>query len=184
MRQQRQRAHNRIFARLESWHLILRSDQKGPNPQASHGYLPKRYLFDTGVLRELRESAVPAISAVNTLSAAARTPLGAVIENQTAIELARSGAELSGWKKAPSGAEIDFIVKHGATATPVECKAALAVNRKHMRGLVGYLRLHGLRSGHLVSLAPYRTDTLDDVEIVNLPAYLLERLAATRPRAC
>ena len=121
---------------------------------------------------------------MNTLSAAARTPLGAVIENQTAIELARSGAELSGWKKAPSGAEIDFIVKHGATATPVECKAALAVNRKHMRGLVGYLRLHGLRSGHLVSLAPYRTDTLDDVEIVNLPAYLLERLAATRPRAC
>ena len=175
---------NQIFARLESWHLILRSDQKGPNPQASHGYLPKRYLFDTGVLRELRESAVPAISAVNTLSAAARTPLGAVIENQTAIELARSGAELSGWKKGSSGTEIDFIVKRGAVTTPVECKAALAVNRKHMRGLVGYLRSHGLRSGHLVSLAPYRTDTLDDVEVVNLPAYFLERLAATRPRAC
>ena len=114
---------NQTFARLESWHLILRSDQKGPNPQASHGYLPKRYLFDTGILRELRESAVPALS------------------------------------------------------------AALAVNRKHMRGLVGYLRLHGLRSGHLVSLAPHRTDTLDEVEVVNLPAYLLERLA-TRPRAC
>ena len=175
---------NQIFARLESWHLILRSDQRGPNPQASHGYLPKRYLFDTGVLRELRESAVPAISAVHTLSAAARTPLGAVIENQTAIELARSGAELSGWKKGSSGTEIDFIVKRGAVTTPVECKAALAVNRKHMRGVVGYLRLHGLRTGYLVSLAPYGTETLDPVEVVNLPAYLLECLAATRPRAC
>ena len=121
---------------------------------------------------------------MNTLSSAARRPLGAVIENQTAIELARSGAELSGWKKGSSGTEIDFIMKRDAVTTPVECKAALAVNRKYMRGLVGYLRLHGLRSGHLVSLAPYRTDTLDDGEIVNLPAYLLERLAATRPRAC
>ena len=168
---------NQIFARLESWHLVFRSDQKGLSPQASHSYLPKRYLFDTGVLRELRESAVPFISAVDTLSAAARTPLGAVIENQTAIELARSGAELSGWKRSPSGAEIDFIVKRGATTVPLECKAALTVNRKHMRGVVGYLRLHGLRTGYLVSLAPYETSTLDDVEIVNLPAYLLERLA-------
>ena len=168
---------NQIFARLESWHLILRSEQRGPGPQASHGYLPKRYLFDTGVLCELRESAVLAIRAVHTLSAAARTPLGAVIENQTAIELARSGAEPSGWKKAPSGAEIDFVVKRGAVTTPVECKAALAVNRKHMRGVVGYLRLHGLRTGYLVSLAPYGTETLDDIEVVNLPAYLLERLA-------
>lgn len=175
---------NQIFSRLESWHLILRSEQRGPSPQTSHGYLPKRYLFDTGVLRELRESAVPAISAVHTLSAAARTPLGAVIENQTAIELARSGAELSGWKKGSSGTEIDFIVKRGAVTTPVECKAALAVNRKHMRGVVGYLRLHGLRTGYLVSLAPYGTDTLDEVEVVNLPAYLLECLAATRPREC
>ncbi len=167
---------NQIFARLESWHLVLRADQKGTNPQASHGYLPKRYLFDTGVLRELRESAVPSISAVNTLSAAMRTPLGAVIENQTAIELARSGTDLSGWKRTPSGAEIDFVVKRGDTAVPVECKAALAVNRKHMRGVASYLRQHGLRTGYLTSLAPYSITTMDDVRIVNLPGYLLERL--------
>ena len=72
---------------------------------------------------------------------------------------------------------MDFILKRGAVTTPVECKAALAVNRKHMRGLVGYLRLHGLKSGYLVSLAPCGTDSLDDVEVVNLPAYLLERFA-------
>lgn len=170
---------NHVFARLESWHLVLRSDQKGMSPQASHGYLPKRYLFDTGVLRELRESAVPSISVVNTLSAATRTPLGAVIENQVAIELSRSGTDLSGWKRTPSGAEIDFIVKRGDTPVPVECKAALAVNSKHMRGVAGYLRLHGLHTGYLASLAPYSITTMDDVRIVNLPAYLLERLSRT-----
>ena len=170
---------NHVFTRFEGWHLVLRSDQKGTNPQASHGYLPKRYLFDTGVLRELRESAAPPISAVHTLSAAARTPLGAVIENQTAIELMRSGADLAGWKRTPSGAEIDFVAKQGGTVFPVECKAALTVNRKHMRGVAGYLRQHGLRTGFLVSLAPWSTTTLDDVRIVNLPGYLLERLGRT-----
>ena len=167
---------NHVFARLEGWHLILRSDQRGSSAQASHNYLPKRYLFDTGVLRELREAAVPAISAVHTLSSAARTPLGAVIENQSAIELARSGRELSGWKRTPSGAEIDFIVKRNGTTMPIECKAALSVNRKHMRGLVEYLRLHGLRAGSLVSLAPCSTTVIEGFEITNLPAYLLERL--------
>lgn len=170
---------NHVFARLEGWHLILRSDQRGSSAQASHNYLPKRYLFDTGVLRELREAAVPAISAVHTLASAARTPLGAVIENQTAIELARSGRELTGWKRTPSGAEIDFIVKRNGTTVPVECKAALSVNRKHMRGLVEYLRLHGLRAGCLVSLAPRSTTVIDGFEITNLPAYLLERLGSS-----
>ena len=169
---------NHVFARLEGWHLILRSDQRGSSAQASHNYLPKRYLFDTGVLRELREAAVPPISAVNTLSSAARTPLGAVIENQTAIELARSGRELTGWKRTPSGAEIDFIFKRNGTTVPVECKAALSVNRKHMRGLVEYLRLHGLRHGSVVSLAPCSTTVIDGFEVTNLPTYLLERLGS------
>ena len=59
---------------------------------------------------------------------------------------------------------------------PVECKTALCVNRKHMRGLVEYLRLHGLRAGSLVSLAPCSTTVIGGFEITNLPAYLLERL--------
>ena len=167
---------NEVFARLESWHLVLRSDQKGSSAYASHAYLPKRYLFDTGVLRELRESAVPAISAVHTMAAAARTPLGAIIENQTAIELARSGQPLAGWKRSPAGSEIDFIVKTGPAAVPVECKASLSVNLRHMRGLIAYLRAHGQHSGYIASLAPYAQTSVDGVQIVNLPAYLLERL--------
>ena len=170
-----------MFARLESWHLILRSDQKGSSALASHAYLPKRYLFDTGVLRELRESAVPAISAVHTIAPAARTPLGAIIENQTAIELARGGRPLVGWKRSPAGSASDFIVKTGQSAVPVECKASLTVNLRHMRGLVAYLGSHGQRRGYIASLAPYAETSVDGVQIVNLPAYLLERLVSGVP---
>ena len=65
---------NEVFARLESWHLILRSAQKGSSVHASHAYLPKRYLFATGVLRALRESAVPAFAPALTVGASLRYP--------------------------------------------------------------------------------------------------------------
>ncbi len=59
---------NEVFDRLEGWHLILRSDQKGQGAEAGHAYLPKRYLFDSGVLRHLREVAVPSIHILETLA--------------------------------------------------------------------------------------------------------------------
>ena len=80
------------------------------------------------------------LSAVHTIAPAARTPLGAIIENQAAIELARGGQPLAGWKRSPAGSEIDFIVKTGPATVPVECKASLSVNLRHMRGLISYLR--------------------------------------------
>ena len=119
-----------------------------------------------------------AISAVHTIAPAARTPLGAIIENQTAIELARGGQPLAGWKRSSAGSEIDFIVKTGQTAVPVECKASLTANLRHMRGLIAYLGSHGQRRGYIASLAPYAETNVDGVQIVNLAAYLLERLVS------
>jgi hypothetical protein len=88
----------RIFGRLESWRLLLHCEQRGPSPEASHRFLPKRYLFDTGVLRHLRDKVVPPISLAGTLNAAERRPLGGIVENQAAIELADRFGELAGWK--------------------------------------------------------------------------------------
>lgn len=168
---------NEVFARLEAWHLILRSDQRGPGPEASHAYLPKRYLFDTGILRHLREAAVPSIRLLSTIAPVARQPLGGVIENQTAIDLARHGSALCGWKRTPSGGEIDFIAKSDTGTCPVECKASLTFDRKNARGICDYLTLYGQRVGVVVSLAPYSALALvDDRKVINLPAYLLERL--------
>ena len=166
-----------VFSRLENWHLLLLSEQKGPGPEGSHGYLPKRYLFDTGVLRHFREAAVPSIKLAATLSTGARTPLGGIIENQVAIELSRAGLPLNGWKKSSSGVEIDFVKKAQEGNVPVECKAALSVNLKHTRGVREYMRIYEQETGVIVSLAPQSIFGLPGGgRIVNLPVYLAERL--------
>jgi len=169
---------NEIFARLETWRLILKSIQRGPSPEGAHNYRPKRYLFDTGVLRHLRESAVPAVSTLATAPAAVRGLLGGVLENQVAVDIARQGVELAGWKRTSSGNEIDFVVPSArGEAVPIECKASLTINRRHMRGLSGYLDLYSQCRGALVSLAPYaKVLSRNERRVVNIPAYLLERL--------
>jgi len=99
-------------------------------------------------------------------------------ENLAAIELSKRAGELSGWKRSSSGAEIDFIMKSQQVAVPVECKAALAVNKRHFRGLLNYLDLYGARRGVIVSFAPYSVADLGGGRaVVNVPAYAAERLA-------
>ena len=167
---------NEIFARLEAWHLVLLSFQRGPLPYSSHAYLPKRYLFDTGVLRHIRESAVPTIDVVGKMDAQARTPLGGVLENQTAIELKRVGQELIGWKRTSSGNEIDFLVKAHDFILPIECKATLTINKRHMRGIIDYLRMYSLRTGYIVSFAPFSiTELSNGLNVINVPAYMLDQ---------
>jgi uncharacterized protein len=167
-----------VFARLENWHLLMLSEQRGPGPEGSHRYLPKRYLFDTGVLRHFREAAVPSLRLVNSLSAGARTPLGGILENHVAIELHRRGQSLCGWKKTSSGTEIDFVYQAESRVVPLECKATLTANLKHTRGLCSYMEFYGLDSGVIVSLAPQAELHLSrGGTIVNIPAYLAERLA-------
>ncbi|MFM8716699.1 MAG: DUF4143 domain-containing protein, partial [Spartobacteria bacterium] len=165
-----------IFLRLEDWHLILRSDQRGMGMEASHDYLPKRYLFDTGLLRSLRESAVPPIHLLETVDALVRKSLGGVVENQVAVDFAGLGLPLAGWKKTPSGGEIDFIVKTGAATIPVECKASLKCDRRHWQGILEYLEQFNQNLGVVVSLAPLaETQLPSGKKVLNLPAYLLEQ---------
>jgi predicted AAA+ superfamily ATPase len=168
---------NDIFSRLESWHLLIKAEQKGPSAEANHGYLPKRYMFDTGILRRLRESAWPSISVIKTLSSAARIPLGGALENQCAIDISRFNEKVFGWKKYSSGCEIDFIVKKNNMSVPVECKASLKFDRKHIRGLLDYMSEYNVGTGILVSLAPYQQiDVPETGKIINIPAYMLEAL--------
>lgn len=167
----------RVFGRLEAWRLVLHSEQRGPSPEASHRYLPKRYLFDTGVLRHLREKAAPSIQVARTLNAAERRPLGGVVENQVAIELADRFGELAGWKRSSAGVEIDFVCRVDDRIVPVECKAVLAVKQTHTRGLIEYLHQYGEPLGVLISFAPLGVvQTSGQARILNVPLYLAERL--------
>lgn len=170
---------NSVFARLEAWKLVLRSDQRGLHPEQRHGYHPKRYLFDTGLLRHFREVGAPAIAALQTTTPEIRATLGGIIENQVAIELARRGEALSGWRKTPSGMEIDFVVHRGPTPFPIECKASLQIKKTHAKGIKEYLSLYELPLGATVSMAPL--DVLDvgpGMRVVNVPLYHIERLDA------
>ncbi|MFA6291918.1 MAG: AAA family ATPase [Victivallales bacterium] len=168
---------NDIFARLESWHLLIKAEQKGPSAEANHSYLPKRYMFDTGILRRLRESAWPSISVIRTLSSASRIPLGGALENQCAIDISRFSENVFGWKKYSSGCEIDFIVKKRDMSVPVECKASLKFDRKHIKGMLDYMSEYNVGIGILVSLAPYQqTDVPGTGKVINIPAYMLETL--------
>jgi predicted AAA+ superfamily ATPase len=151
----------------------------GVGMEASHDYLPKRYLFDTGLLRSLRESAVPPIHLLETVDSLVRKSLGGVIENQVAVDFAGQGLPLAGWKKTPSGGEIDFIVKTGASTIPVECKAALRSDRRHWHGILEYLEQFNQNLGIVVSLAPLaETQLPSGKRVLNLPAYLLEQFDA------
>jgi predicted AAA+ superfamily ATPase len=145
--------------------------------EASHDYLPKRYLFDTGLLRSLRESAVPPIHLLETVDSLVRKSLGGVIENQVAVDFSGEGIPLAGWKKTPSGGEIDFIVKTGAGTIPVECKAALKCDRRHWQGIIEYLEQFEQGLGIVVSLAPLAETRLSNgTRILNLPVYFLEKI--------
>lgn len=167
----------RVFTRLESWRLVLHCEQRGPSPEASQRFLPKRYLFDTGVLRHLRERALPSINIASTLDAAERRPLGGIVENQVAIELTDLFGELAGWKKSSAGLEIDFVCRVGERVVPIECKATLRIKRTHLRGLSNYLHMHGQVLGVLVSFAPLGVvEGMEGATILNVPLYLVERL--------
>ena len=75
--------------------------------------------------------------------------------------------------------EIDFILKRGAETVPVECKAVLGINRRHMKGVLKYLEAYSLKTGFIVSFAPYaEMKTSDARTVTNLPAYLLEAFTA------
>jgi len=167
------RTAEEVFARLEQWAVVLKSEQRGPSPESAHAYHPKRYLFDTGLLRLLREAAVPRISVLDTIDASQRRPLGGILENQVAIGLHHHQGSLEGWKRSSSGSEMDFVSGGSNQRCPIECKAALVVKLTHLKGLRAYLEHYGLSQGTVVSFAPYREYDIDGRIIVNVPAYLL-----------
>lgn len=180
---------NEVFARLQSWHMVLRSDQRGPAPESAHAYLPKRYLFDTGLLRWHRELGMPPIDLIGTRTPATRGPLGGILENQVAIEITRLGLPLCGWKKTPSGGEIDFLLPHEDRIVPLECKAGLTIDRRSLRGMADYLDAYDQPAGVIVSFAPLAAFELESRQargsrrVTLLPATLLERLpGVTDPR--
>ncbi len=163
------------LGQLEAWKMIFRAEQRGPSVETS--FHPKRYLFDLGIAKQLREMAIPGVSLLKTQSMDQRTPVGGLIENLVAQVLMADQPELSGWKKATSGSEVDFIVKQSAaTVLPIECKAAYAIKNSHLGGVRDFMRRHKVTRGMVVAMAPLERRRLSrSEEMVILPLYLMER---------
>jgi len=171
MIQNNDRLANNILSILEKWKLIYKIEQKSQNPAASNSFFPKRYLFDVGVAKQRRELGIPSIDLIQTLQAKQREPLGGLIEQYVCLEFIRQGYEICGFKDRSY--EIDFMIK-GEEMVPVECKAALKVNKKHFRGLDLYNQFYHNQKAVLLTLAPYQKIKRDHYEIVYLPLYALD----------
>lgn len=165
-----------VFSRLEAWHMIYTSSQRGAQPEGATAFHPKRYLFDLGLLNLLRQAGVPDIDVLKTSEPAHRQALGGAFENFTAFCLTLLGGALSGFKKSAAGMEIDFVAKIAERTVPIECKAALKTKETHLTGLKTYLREYGLGLGVIVNAAPFEIRYYDFGKIVTVPIYALEAL--------
>lgn len=167
---------NAIYSRLEAWHMIYLSMQRGAQPEGATSYHPKRYLFDMGLLNQLRTSGIPNVHLIHTMDPNQRRTLGGILENMVAFYLKYWGCRLAGWKKDPSGMEIDFVVKLKDKVIPIECKANQKVKETHLKGLKKYMIEYGLKEGIIVNLAPYQELVYSFGRIYSIPLYALESL--------
>jgi predicted AAA+ superfamily ATPase len=174
-------AAKQVFAALGAWHLLIEVKLQAIDPQHSD-FLPKRYLHDLGVVNRHRSLAVPAISLLRTLDPPLRTPLGGLFENAVLLNLLEGGSakkKIGTWRKnAGSTVEVDFVMDavEMGLKIPIECKATLAVKRRHAEGVVDYLRTTRQPIGVLVTASPI--DVICRSEgccVLNIPAYLASR---------
>lgn len=164
-----------VIELLKKWFIVIEVPQLGSAP--SQKFSPKRYLYDVGILRSYRELAIPKISLTKSLSEIERTPLGGLIENAVLLPLLSrtSGMmPISGWKKDKKHPiEVDFILKLSPEVIiPMEIKASLNVQTKHLKNLTCYAERHKPQTAMLVNLDRYnKIRTEAGTEYVNVPAY-------------
>ncbi len=168
----------KIIEALIGWHILLEVEQ-GTTDTKRINFLPKRYLFDIGVVNRKRALPMPSISILNTIEPILRTPLGGLFENALLLNLVNgksSSYKITTWKKGRgSDIEVDFVYEmpKEKLKIPIECKATLQIKSKHYKNLLYYLRLTGNNLGILVSAAPFeKIITKDEITILNIPIYL------------
>lgn len=165
-----------VLLLLKQWFIVLEVSQRGSSPVQSN-FHPKEYLYDLGVLKMLRETAIPKISAVRTIDEKLRSPLGGLIENAILLNMLEGKGgfyEIHGWKSRQNK-EVDFIYKGAEKTLPVEVKASQKITNRHAKNLVHYLSEHNLKTGLLISLDKPRIMRMRGFEIVNIPAYLFSQ---------
>lgn len=159
--------------------MIVKCDQLGREPEKNKFY-PKRYLYDVGILTQLRLKGMSEISLADLALPALRTPLGGLIENAVALSLkVQFGDDLFGLKIGPR-AEIDFAVKHEGQVYPIECKISMRFKENYLTGLKIYLKeFQKKKQGFLFYGGPPQRQEVFGVRV--LPYYLADELKRLLP---
>lgn len=160
----------KALSQLEAWKMVIRADQHGVDAETR--FHPKRYLFDAGIAKQLREEEMANIHLLHTMESKKRTPLGGLLENVMANHLTRELSETTGWKKSASGSEIDFVVKKGGHLVPVECKASPAIKNTHLGGVRDFLKIYKSPLAVVAGIAPFEVRKISGGKVVILPLYL------------
>ncbi len=166
----------KIMTHLVDWFIVHEVEVLGT--QATQRTSTKRYLYDTGVLRFVRNAPVPELSVLGTLNEALRVPLGGIAENAVLLAiLAKENHVLpvSTWRKsAKEPLEVDFVVQEQSMYVPIEVKASLKITPRQCHNLVAYARTHDVPKGRLYSFAePQKFGFLTPhFQVECLPIYL------------
>ncbi len=128
-----------IFSRLEKWKLIIKCEQIGLSPEHNK-HAPKRYLYDVGVLCDLRLRGLHQISVTQLDQPSLRVPLGGIVENAVALSLENQFRDQLFGIRLSQNSEIDFAIKHNNVVTPIECKMALRFKGNFLMSVVEYLK--------------------------------------------
>lgn len=167
---------------LASWKLIHEVEQH--TLVSTTTLQPKRYIYDVGIAQLLRNQPCPNLSIINTLNSALRTQLGGLFENLILItlkEFQTGDMSISGWKEgAGNKPEVDFVIKYDKIVVPIECKATLKVNQRNFSSLKCYLTKADLRTGILVSAAPFEIFEDKQFRFINIPIYLFSASEAIK----
>ncbi|HBF13790.1 MAG TPA: hypothetical protein DDW49_10490, partial [Deltaproteobacteria bacterium] len=161
-----------IYARLEKWHLLIKCEQLGLQPEENK-FSPKRYLYDVGILGDLRLKGIPTGSIRELSSSMTRTPMGGLIENAVALSLKTQFEDDIFGLKLSSRAEIDFGVKYKGLIYPVECKLSERFKENFLVSLKTY---HTKMATNTPSFLLYGGLPLSKENIYVLPFYLADEL--------
>ena len=122
------------------------------NPGKRFVKSPKVYFNDVGTLCYLAGLRDPDHAALGPLG-------GAILETAVLSEIQRTLAhrgefpEIYFWRTA-SGAEVDFLVKHGSQLIPIEVKRSDTPNRAMARAARSLLQSLGEKQGYLIHTGP------------------------------
>jgi len=160
---------------MANWLLVLEVHRQGSDPNKGD-FLPKRYVYDIGVLRHYQNRPFQNVSILDASQPELRTYLGGVFENAVLIDLEGryfKQGPITTWKAGrTSSNEVDFVIARDDCYIPIECKASLRVTNRTFVNVKRYLEHSKQEIGYVISAAPFQRFDTKSFKLINFPVYM------------